>query len=99
MSLDMRRAQHRDQTWPVAAGSMFGLARCSHRRFYRAFNPRARRLWPRSILTALLHGKNESSSPLSTHAPRSFTSLIVQLSERGVSAYEQLQPLPDRLPS
>jgi hypothetical protein len=70
----------------VAAGSTFGLARCSHRRFYRVLNPRAGRLWPRSILTALPHVKNEVSSPLSTHTPRSFTSLIVQLSERDVSA-------------
>jgi hypothetical protein len=86
----MRRAQGRDQAWPVAAGSTFGLARCSHRRLYRVLNPRAGRLWLRSILTALLHGKNEISSPLSTHAPRSFTSLIVQLSERGVSASNRL---------
>ena len=70
----------------MAAGSTFGLARCSHRCFYRALNPLTGRLWPRSILTAPLYGKNEISSQLSTHAPRSFTSLIVQLSERGVSA-------------
>ena len=63
MSLDMRRAQGRDQAGPVAAGSTFGLARCSHRRFYRVLNPRAGRLWPRSILTALPHVKNEVSSP------------------------------------
>jgi hypothetical protein len=86
MSLDMCREQGRDQAWPVAAGSTFGLARCSHRRFYLALNLRAGRLWPSSILTALLHVKNEISSQLSTHAPRSFTSLIMQLSERGVSA-------------
>lgn len=86
----MCREQGRDQAWPVAAGSTFGLARCSHRRFYRALNPRAGRLWPRSILTALPHVKNEVSSPLTMHAPRSFTSLIVQLSERGVSASNRL---------
>jgi hypothetical protein len=83
----MRRAQGHDQAGPVAAGSTFGLARCSHRRLvYRALNPRAGRLWPRSILTALLHGKNEVSSPLSTHAPRSFTFLI------GKYACTQMRP-------
>ena len=70
----------------MAAGSTFGHARCSHRSFYRALNPREGRLWPSSILTAPLYGKNEISSQLSTHAPRSFTSLFMQLSERGVSA-------------
>jgi hypothetical protein len=91
----MRRAQGRDQVWPVAAGSTLGLARCSHRRFYRVLNPRAGRLWPRSILTALPHVKNEVSSPLTMHAPRSLTSLIVQLSERGVSASNRLGNVHD----
>jgi hypothetical protein len=86
----MRRAKGRGQAWAVAAGSTFGFAACSHRRFYRVLNPLTGRLWPRSILTAPLYGKNEISSQLSTHAPRPFPSLIVQLSERGVSASNRL---------
>ena len=34
----------------------------------------------------LPHGKNDVSSPESAHTPRSFTSVMVQLIERGASA-------------